>query len=457
MNIGPYRINLDALLARIVYRWRAQAIGAVLLLLALLGLGSGLIPPFWKGRANLTIVAVPGASVSIDGRSWPRPVYAGAHTVLATLPDGRGVWADIELRAGSAVTLTLPVGLSKPRERELPPAAPGTHIEQVWWADGAWRVVSVPNSQPTSESGRGQDYSPIPTPQPGQTVAVRARGVERLATLDAYAGLADQLHVSAEPHGNTPMLVEAVYRPTRAPRYGDEAIGTIEVRGWGATMQTLPISAPLTMLRFAPDGEALLLDEVVASGGEQVYLARPDGARVPLVAVPGRITRLSWHPGSQAVVLHSVQGERLTLTLIPSVIAAVIADLDANRYAGSLVPLTWDEAGLLWVAPDRQEVSTLWRAPLSSLIPERSGPMEAQALTCLPDGTLRVVTRQGPHVVIGRYKGEVFIGETTVPGVTDAPDLAGMWQGRELLLQGGGQAWLLEIDEDISVAGQGDT
>ena len=443
LNIGSYRINFDALLARIIYRWRLQAIIVMLLLIALIGLGSGLIPPFWNGRAALVIVAAPGATVQIDGRTWPRPVYAGWHTILATLPDGRGPWADIELHASQALTLTLPAGLPDPRERSLPPAAPGTHIDQVWWADGAWRVTSVQDPPPSPKDNRSQQAGPTPTPQPGQTVAVSAQSVERLATLDAYAGLADQVHVNHE-------LVEAVYRTNPNRGFSDQSIGSIEVRGWGAVMQTIPISAPLTLLRFSPDGSALLEAEQVPSGGEQLYLIRQNKTRVPTVAVPGHIVRLSWQPDGSAVVIHSIQGERLTLTLVrlaPSIIAAVIADLPAANYAGALVPLTWDSDSLLWVAPDQSSTATLWSAPLTSLIPERKGAMNARALTRLPDGTLRVVSVQGSSVVIGRYQGDIFIGETAVPRVPTTPDLMGIWQGNELLLQGGGQAWLLDVTE----------
>jgi hypothetical protein len=337
----------------------------------------------------------------------------------------------------------LPTGLRELRERTLPPAAPGTHIDQVWWADGAWRVRSVQSPPTYPQDARQRTSEPTPTPQPGQIVAVGPHRVERLATLDAYAGLADQVHRESQ-------LIEAVYRPNTNRGLSDVSLGSIDVRGWGSAPQTIPISAPLTLLRFAPDGNALLEAEQVPSGGAQLYLIRPNQHRAPLVAVPGQIMRLSWRPDSHAVVIHSVQGERLTLTLVrlaPSIIAAVVADLDAARYAGAIVPLTWDDAGLLWIAPDQQGISTLWRAPLISLIPERAGPLDARALTRLPDGTLRVVAIQRDMVVIGRSIGDIFIGETLVPHVPAAPDLVGIWQGDELVLQGDGRAWLLDVAE----------
>ena len=443
MNIAGYRINLDALLARMIYRWRGRALALVVALVGGGGLILGVIPPFWRERATLAIVAAPGAMVRVDEHSWPHPIYAGAHALRATIPDGRSAWADITLRASQALTLTLPTGLAEPRERSLPPAAPGSHIAQVWWADGAWRVQSLQNPLPSTNDRPAQTTGETPTAQAGQIVAVSAAGMERLPTLDAYAGLADQVHVAGQ-------LLETVYHPNANPDFTDRSTGTIEVRGWGAAW-TVPISAPLSLLRFAPDGSALLEAEHIPSGGQQVYVFTKTKIRIPVVAVPGQIVRLSWRPDSSAVVIHSIQNERLTLTLMrlaPSVLAAAIADLPAAQYAGAIVPLTWDADGLLWLAPDPDGASFLWSAPLSSLIPERQRALEGRALTRLADGSLRVLTIQNDRVVIGRYQDDIFIGEATLRRLPLAPDLMGIWQGRELLLQSGEQAWLLDLPEE---------
>src|SRR6266545_279527 len=440
MNIAGYRINLDALLARMIYRWSGRALAAAIIVSITVGLASGLIPPFWRESATFAIVAAPGARVQVDDRSWPHTVYSGAHTVHATMPDGRSAWADIILDASQALTLTLPTGLAEPRERFLPPAAPGSHIAQVWWADGAWRVQSVQNPLPPAKDSPVQTTGVTPTSEPAQLVAVSTQGMERLPTLDAYAGLADQVHVNER-------LLEAVYRANPERGFSNLSSGSIELRGWGA-VQTIPISAPLTLLRFAPDGATLLEAEQVPSGGEQVYLIAQNRIRTPLIALPGQIMRLSWRPDGSAVVIHSIQGEQMTLTLVrlaPRVSAAAIAELPAASYAGSIVPLTWDTSGLLWVAPDQNSTPALWRAPLTSLIPERKGALEARALTRLPDGTLRVLTIQDGAVVVGRVQGDIVVGEATVSRVPAAPDLMGIWQGQQLLLQSGGQVWLLDL------------
>jgi hypothetical protein len=445
VHIGRYSINFDALLARIVYRWRMQTILIVLLCATCIGLGSGHIPPFWRGRASLVVGTAPTATLLVDDRAWPHEegqltisTFAGQHRVVGLQADGRSAWADITLRAGETLTLTLPAGLAEPRERALPPAAPGAQIDQIWWADGAWRVSSVQGPRPTPVPGQGATQ-PTPAPITRQTVAVGAQGAERLPTLDAYLGLADQVHVGGR-------LLEAVYQPTRAS-LGSPESGSILVRGWAVGEQVITTTAPLTMVRFAPDGSALLLAEQAPTGGEQVYLAQPRVGRIPIVAVPGHLTRIAWRPDGRAAVLSSVEDGRLTLTLVRlqgSVLAAVIADVDAHLTA-ALLPSAWDADGLLWIALDGAGVSTLWHAPLATLIPERREALDARAISQLADGTLRAVTLRDGTVVIGRYQGDVFIGETVASRVPPAPDLVGMWQGDELLLQSNSGAWLLNV------------
>jgi hypothetical protein len=449
VHIGGYRINLDALLARIVYRWRVQTILMVLLGAILFGLASGRIPPFWRGQATLILETAPDATLLVDGRAWPHnerqltiSTYAGQHRVVALQGDGRSSWADITIRAGEVVTLTLPAGLAEPRERALPPAAPGARIDQIWWADGAWRVSSVQGPRPTPAPGQGA-LLPTPVPIARQTVAVSAQGTERLPTLDAYLGLADQVHIGGR-------LLEAVYQPARSS-IGSPESGSILVRGWASAEQVITTTAPLSMVRFAPDGSALLLAEQVPTGGEQVYLAQPRIGRIPIVAVPGHVARISWRPDGSAVVLSSVQDGRLTLTLVRlqgSVLAAVIADVDAQLNAAALLPSAWDADGLLWIAPDGAGISTFWHAPLATLIPERRGALDARAISQLADGTLRAVTIRVGAVVIGRYQSDVFISETVASRVPPAPDLVGMWQGDELLLQSNSGAWLLNVTNE---------
>lgn len=439
MRLAGYQLNFDALVARIIFLWRWQAALCSVAALALVGVGTGLVPPFWRGTAVLSIEAPAAAVITVDGTPWRHQLYAGDHRVVATLPEGRTSWADVSLGAGQTLTLTLPAGLAALRVRALPPPAPGFTAQAIWWADGAWRVRSEPLPIPTAES-EAQRTDPTPTIEAGQTVAIRTQGTERLSTLDAYAGLADQVHVDGQ-------LVEAVFLPNQR----DGTPGVVAVRGWESQEVQIALSAPLALLRFAPTGNALLIVEHVPGGGAQVSLVRHGAERAPLVAVPGHITRVSWREDGSAAVLHSRQGNRLTLTLVrlvPSVAASVIADVPADQYASDLVPLTWDASSLLWVAPDQQTTPTLWRSPLATLIPEHVGPLDARAISWGVDGVLRVTAVQQGAVVLGRYQDGRVIGQATVPDVEATSDLAGMWQGDQLLLQGGGKVWLLDVPPD---------
>jgi hypothetical protein len=431
-----YRLNWDALLARVVYRWHWRVALGTLLLAGLGGVAAGLVPPVWLGESNLTIHAPPGAVVLVDGRPWPRQLYAGAHTVSAELPDGRRSWAEITLRSGEMITVDLPAGQPAPHVRPLPPAAPGMQVAHIWHADGAWRVVSRPEPVASAETETG-GAEPTATPQPGQTLAFGPRGAERLGTIDAYAGLADQLRADGRS-------IVAVYHPGETG-FGQASAGRVEVRGW-ATGGTIPLSGTATLLRLSPDGQSLLIAEQTPAGGEQLLLARHGQPREPVVGVPGSVRRVSWHPEGRAVVVHSQEGDRLALTLArlePSIAAVTIAELDAASYAGAIVPITWDDSGLLWVAPNQAHVPTLWAAPLDALIPEERGPLEALAIDYRPDGSLQVATTQGDRLAIGHYRGTLLIHEAVVTGVAPTDDMHGVWHGHELLIHGSRGAWLV--------------
>ena len=47
------------------------------------------------------------ALATVDGQSWPRAIYAGAHAAQAAMPDGRRSWADITLRASQIVRVVI--------------------------------------------------------------------------------------------------------------------------------------------------------------------------------------------------------------------------------------------------------------------------------------------------------------------------------------------------------------
>lgn len=429
MIIADHRINMDALLARIVFRWHWNIAAGVLVLLALSGLASGTIPPFWRGRVTLHVQSPPEALVTVDGRHWPADLYAGDHTIVATLPDGCRSWVNLTLQVGETREVVLPPGLPAPREQQLPAAAPGMHIEAIWRADGAWRLQSATIPQPEEDASE----------EPGviaatQTVAIGAGGVERLTTIDAYRGLADIVHANGARY-------EAVYEPHQP---GTRSGGQVLVHGWSRA--PIATAGDVSLVRFAPDGAGLLLAER-AVAGEQISYVTQSESPMPVVAVPGAITGLAWQPDGDAVVIASRMGNERTLTLArlrPAPVAAVIAEPPAD----GLPPYTWAGDDFFWIAPDGDGASRLWRADTGTLLPERQGALDARALTMLADGTMRVVVEQEGRVVIGRVQGELLIGEAVIQSVPATGDLVGEWHDAELLLRSGEHAWLITMAGD---------
>jgi hypothetical protein len=428
MIVAGYRINLDALLARVVYRWRWKIALTVFAVGIVTGVANGVIPPFWRGRAELRVQAAPEAYITVDGRRWNGDIYAGTHIVAATLPDGRRSWVYLTLQSGETVSLALPPGLPAPEVRRMPSAAPGMRLASIWRAGDSWRVQSIAPPPSSTDAEDAEGYFPAT-----QTIAISTAGVERLTTIDAYRGRADVLTVNGARY-------EAVFEPAQA---GSRQESRIIVRGW--KHPTASVVGDASLVRFAPDGPALLLAERTVAG-EQIRYMTPDAPPVAVVALPGEITRVAWHPSGDAVVIASRDGAQRALTLArlrPTPVAAVVAEPAAD----GLPPYAWGDDEMIWIAPDNEGSLQVWRASLNTLLPERRMPLDARAMTRLADGTLRVVTIQDGEVVIGRLDGDRFIGETTLAGVPANTDLIGEWSGDELLLRSGNDAWLITIVE----------
>lgn len=428
MIVAGYRINLDALLARAVYRWHWKIALTVLAVGILTGIASGAIPPFWRGRAELRVQAAEAAHITVDGRPWYGEIYAGAHIVAATLPDGRRSWVHLTLQAGETVSLSLPPGLPPPCVRQMPSAAPGMRIASIWRAGDSWRVQSVVPLPSDAEAKDLDENAPAT-----QTIAFGASGVERLTTIDAYRGRADVLTVDGARY-------EAVYEPAQP---GSRSESRIVVRGW--EYMTATVVGDVSLVRFAPNGRALLLAERTVAGEHIQYLT-PDAPPVAVVALPGKITGVAWRPSGDAALIASRDGERRALTLArlrPTPVAAVVAEPAVD----GLPPYAWSSDEVVWIAPDDAGRSQVWRASLDTLLPERRMPLDARAMTWLADGTLRIVMLQDGQVVIGRLDGNRFIGEATLADVPGRDDLTGEWYGDELLLRSGDEAWLITFVE----------
>ena len=415
MIIAGYRFDGEALLARLVYRWHWHCLA--LLLLAVFGIVL-LRNPFWLGDAMIRLMAPPDAVVTVDGRAWSPVMRAGHHRFVATMPDGRRSWSDITLMAGITTTVRLSGGITV-SVRPIPPAAPGMSITSVMPDASGWRVVSQPLANGV-------------TALPPQTMHIGSRSSARMVTIDAYRGLADQVHVAGT-------LVEALARD-------EPDIGlALTMRGWPAQRRPIDIADDVFRVVLAPDGATVALIQPL-EGGEQLTLLTAR-EMLPVVAVPGSVTRITWQPQGHACVIQSVDAGQLSLTLVrvrPTIAAVTVAERSLAS-AGPLVPLAWSEDSLAWLGPDDSGASQVWRARLDTLVPQPLAPLDALAFTLAPDGTVRFVRRAAAGLEIGRMQAGVLEIEATVGAFAAESDLTALWHANELVIQAAGRAWLLTL------------
>lgn len=433
MVIAGWRINFDALLARMVYRWSGRTLMVMLAACATVALLAGAVPPVWRGEAQLRLNGHPEARLEVDGKPWPHQLYAGTHVAVATLPDGRRSSVEFVVRRGETATITLPPGLAKPRVRALPPDGPESTVFRASFVDGTWRV----------QSRRSDDVDAAV-----QTVALRSGGLEPLSLLDAYGGRADTVTAGSRSYS-------ALYRPA-----ANGSAGALEVRGWQGG-GTFAITGTLTFVRWAPDAHLLLAAERLRSDGEELRVFSPDAEPAPVLAVPGHVSDIVWHPAGDAAALLSRHRNRLTLTAIrfrPTFATRLLADLvvpgasaDASGEPAAeplaVVPLTWSGSAIEWLAPDERGLSILWRAPLETLLPERAGALEAAALHRTKEGALRIARAWHGRLAIGQQANGRFHVEAWLPDIPATRDLSGLWSpdGSSLLLRSGRSAWLVDV------------
>lgn len=439
--LGPYKFNLRALAARLIYRW--SWIGLLLLLVVLgLVLLRGGLARLTQGSGTLAIVAPPDATVRLGGLGGRLAESSVVNTVSATLPDGRQSWQTLTVGAGTTVTATLEAGIAELRSRAILPAGPAAQLGAVRWADGAWRVASLTRMETLGAS-------PAPgapaRPYRVETSALTSDATTPLATLNAFNGLADEVTVAGRTQS-------ASYR---APQ-GYGTVGALEISTGGSEAATVPISSTLRWMQWAPDGAALLWAEQATPVSEQLRLWTPRAPVTAVVAVPGQVEAVRWQPSGAAALVVSNDGTAVALTLVrlrPTLDSRVLAVLpigaapgQATAGVGLRVPLCWSDTRVLWIAPDGAGTARLFSAALADALPSAGPPLTALVLHAEADGTLRLAQAEADGVVIARQRADgTILGLGWVPDVPAAAVTSGQWSpdGTSLVLQGGTQGWFV--------------
>lgn len=476
LEIGPFTIHLDVLMARLQRRRRRirRVVLATVMLVAVMVAGI-LTAPLVRGRGVAIIPEPPaGVQLSLNGQpvgSGAVTVPSGSHSFLAERSGAFPASQIIQVTRDQTVTLELPHLRPIPLLQQLPlPDARSTWMQVSADASGGWRLQA---SRPAAEASAGARPGWGPQPLiPPLVLHLDRQGLTRLSVLESYP-VADEMLTAAgerfwamwsEPTG--PKLPGIAGLLTLTTPVGTDVIST---------------TGALRGLWWAPGGRSLLVALPHDQGQDLAVLdpRRPTSALTPLITVPGTVKSVHWHPdGRAAVVLTAIDPPAPTgpqaaprpgptqppataetsalaynavLLLLPDVGTATATRLRVPPVrAAGLLPLTWTDDALWWVT-DTGLGLALDRVYLATGMSERRGtlPSGLVALTVLPDGnTVRLVCAlPDDSLRVERWpEGDALF---TLPGVEATGPTGGTWLGGDLLLATSPTAlWYVQIDPE---------
>lgn len=289
VRLGPYRIHLDALLARVLYRWRVETIIAATALLLIIVGPRAVEVAFDVARptAEVTIVAPDGATVWVDGTPWDGTMRVGAHVIEARRGD-QTTSRSVIITDTSPVTITLPDPWPSPivNEAALPTGASLIRVQMT--AAGVRLDYQV---EPPPSDGGAAASSAAPRPRRVVMVATNDRRVEPFVTGSAYDGLYDEARLDGrttaawvEPSGGQRSTVVLQWE---AP--GDDAADSADPTVKTATAFMSDVS---DVLADPLRRQAILVQ--YRNGVSQLTQMRSQGALRPIGAVRGELRFTSW-------------------------------------------------------------------------------------------------------------------------------------------------------------------
>jgi hypothetical protein len=398
---------------------------------------------------------------------------SGNHTLDAHRPGAFPVALDFHVTRAQTVTLTLPPLRTIPLVQPVALPGPGATWQQIS-ADpgGGWRLAArLPGAAPV-QPGWGPTTADPTIPA---LLHLDRDGLTRLSVLETYP-VADELVTNAGDRA------WAAWEPSEQSGLpGSVGVLTIAT---ATGDQTIPTSAAIRGLWWAPDGQTLLMARADEQGQELVLLDLHRNEPVvgsALITLPGTVQRVHWHPDGRAAVVISAADPvtpprplpTLPVTPTPDAIepvatfprrSAVLLRLTeagvptATRLrappdlVGGAVLLAWSETTAWWGADTGLGLG-LDRIDLETGTIERIGslPDTIVALTAMPDTTLRTihVTPDGELHVQRWPEGDRLF---TLPDIRLAPGglrPGGLWHGAELLVAATpSELWLVQIDQE---------
>lgn len=278
ITIGPYRIHLDALAARLIYRWRPYVIIAILLLIGAFGWRpiQAWIRSVNAQPAHLSIVAPDDMQVLVNGEPWNGTAPSGS-VVIEGLRGDRRVVATLNLDAGRPMTVTLTDGVTA----------------------GPLEPIAVPSGEIVRLYRRPQDVVRIDV----HDYSNRLHGI----VVTGNYGVGDP-GVAA---------YQGVYDADERRRLivwkDDEDVVIALAQDDDSQINTIKIPQPYGKNITAAIADRLRSQVIVAvkdreKGPLHLLVARPDGRILPIGAINGgTITSVWWSPDGMTLVLTSIQ------------------------------------------------------------------------------------------------------------------------------------------------------
>lgn len=346
LRFGNYQVNLDAIAARIVYRWRAPLLLVSIALIVVSFAPSLLfiISERMRPVADLSILAPETMEVTVDGTPWPAEVRTGIRTIVGRSGD-RVTRREVALEPAAPVTVSLRIGWAPLRldAVALPRSAEAFRIYRDQNAIRVdYRLVAATESQ----SDAGQRMMRIDPKGRRESMVFRAGIPERMVTSDAYNAWYDEANgqdgritVWARPEGNR---------------------GEFRVTLSGEQSVTASATAVDAVIADGKRRQAVFTS--YSSGVSDIFVLKQDGLIEPVGAVRGTLTLRFWAHQSDVCVMafldradpqNAMRFSLVALVMEPNPSLVSIAEF--NAAPGDIAPLAFVHGEkIVWGVSDTQ-------------------------------------------------------------------------------------------------------
>lgn len=274
IRVGPYILNLDALLARIVFVWRGHVLFIIAFAAALLLMPRVIdfIRMLMLPDGQVYVIAEQPDALLVDGRPWTGSVKVGTHRFEARWNDAVA-WRDVDVQATHAQTVTLSPFLSTMQVRNLPLAPESSIVLAVAYPDGHVSLMI-----------REGQTTPIT-----RTYHVTNGRMERLVSSDVYNGWYER-----SPDGRTTVSAEGPPERLRV---------TLQADVQGETLSATYDAKNLLAVSVDIIRQAALVFESSSPRRTNVVWMTNRGRIIQVGAIPGRPTLIRWSPDYRFAVM----------------------------------------------------------------------------------------------------------------------------------------------------------